>query len=47
MVCEERIKQLEKRLNRKLTSAEKKAVQEKLHHCEAHSHPQEEEPICA
>jgi hypothetical protein len=47
MVCEQKIKELERRLNRKLTPAEKKAVQEKLHHNEAHTHEQEEEPICA
>jgi hypothetical protein len=45
LVCEERIKELEKRLGRKLTKEEKKKVQEKLHHNEAHEHPIEEEAI--
>jgi hypothetical protein len=47
MVCEEKIKELERRLKRKLTPAEKRAVQEKMHHNEAHYHEHEEEPICA
>jgi hypothetical protein len=47
MVCEQMIKQLEENLRRKLTPAEKKKVQEKLHHSESSEHKQEEEPIAA
>lgn len=47
MVCEQKIAELERRLGRKLTAKEKKAVQEKLHHSEAYNHSHEEEPICA
>jgi len=47
MVCEQMIKQLEKNFGRKLTPAEKKKVQEKLHHAETSEHRQEEEPIVA
>ena len=34
MVCEEMIKQMERRLKRKLTKDEKKKVEEKMHHAE-------------
>lgn len=45
MVCEELIKQMEKQLGRKLTSKEKRAIEEKMHHNEMHEHPKEEEAI--
>jgi hypothetical protein len=45
MVCDEIIKQLERKMNRKLTPAEKKKVQEKLHHSETSEHPKEEECV--
>lgn len=47
MVCEQRIKEMEKVLNRKLTPEEKKKVEEKCHHNEIYEHPREEEPIPA
>ena len=34
MVCEQFIKEFEKRLGRKLTKEEKKKIQEKMHHSE-------------
>ena len=34
MVCEETIRKMEERLKRKLTSEEKKRVEEKMHHSE-------------
>lgn len=34
MVCELKIKELEKKMNRKLTSAEKKYVESMMHHSE-------------
>lgn len=45
MVCELVIKELERRLNRRLTPEEKKKVEEKMHHSEIFEHPREEEPI--
>jgi hypothetical protein len=43
MVCQQKIKELERRMKRKLTPAERKAVEEKLHHNEIHKHEREEE----
>jgi len=34
MVCEETIRKMEERLKRKLTSEEKRRVEEKMHHSE-------------
>jgi hypothetical protein len=43
MTCDQKIKELERRMNRRLTPAERKAVQEKLHHNEIHEHEHQEE----
>lgn len=45
MVCEKKIKEIEKYLGRKLTKEEKKKVEEKMHHNEMTSHEHTEEPI--
>jgi DNA recombination-dependent growth factor C len=45
MVCEQKIKELERQLGRRLTKEEKKRVQEKMHHNESYEHPVEEEAI--
>jgi len=47
MVCEQKIKELEKKLNRKLTPREKAEVERRMHHNEAHHHNHEEECIPA
>jgi len=48
MVCEEFIKNMERRLGRKLNPQERKKVEEKMHHSEIDEdrHKQEEELIC-
>jgi hypothetical protein len=47
MVCQTKIKELEKKLKRKLTPVEKKRIEELMHHTESseHKHRKEEEPI--
>ena len=47
MVCEEMVKELERRLKRKLTPEEKKLVEERMHHSEIYHTNREEELICA
>ena len=47
MVCEIRIKELERALGRKLTPEEKKKVQERMHHTEQAEIKPEEEMIYA
>lgn len=46
MVCEIKIKELEKQLDRKLTPLEKRKVEEKLHHNEIGHHNRMEEEEC-
>jgi hypothetical protein len=46
MVCEEFIKNMEKRLKRKLTIEERKKVEEKMHHSEASQDKNEQEVVC-
>ena len=47
MVCEQVIKNMERKLGRKLNSAERRKVEEKMHHSEISEDKQEEELVCA
>ena len=47
MVCELRIKQLERRLGRKLTEKEKKEIREEMHHSEIEDNEKEELEVTA
>jgi hypothetical protein len=46
MVCEQKIKELERRLKRKLTPKEKAEVERKMHHNELGHHNRMEEEEC-
>jgi len=47
MVCELIIRQMERKLNRKLTKEEKRKVEEKMHHSEISDNKREEDLACA
>jgi len=47
MVCELLIKEMERKLKRKLTKEEKKKVEEKMHHSEVNEDRREEDLVCA
>lgn len=47
MVCELMIKEMERKLKRKLTPQEKKKVEEKMHHSEINDNKTEEDLVCA
>jgi len=47
MVCELIIKEMERKLKRKLTKEEKREVEEKMHHSEINDNKTEEDLVCA
>lgn len=47
MVCEEFIKNMERKLGRKLNPQERKKIEEKMHHSEISEDKREEEMVCA
>ena len=47
MVCEQIIKNMERKLGRKLNPKEKKKIEEKMHHSEISESKMEEELVCA
>lgn len=47
MVCEQFIKNMERKLKRKLNPQEKKEIEEKMHHSEINKDEKEEELVCA